>query len=98
MAHSKRFLRHYLWSIIVRELSRSRMISAEAKVGVIALAGLLMSPFVVGSFVWWLLTGKRLPGRLGRWLPPPGAVIVHPFPKQLPADVREWFATRDSSS
>ncbi len=99
MAQSKRLLRHYIWSITVRELSRSRMISAEAKVGVIALTGVLVSPFVVGSFVWWLLTGKRLPGRLGRWLPPPSAVvIVDPFHKQLPADVREWFATRDSSS
>jgi hypothetical protein len=98
MAHSKRLLRHYIWSITVRELSRSRIISPETKVGVIALTGVLMSPFVVGSFAWWLLTGKRLPGRLGRWLPPPSAVMVDPFPKQLPADVREWFATRDSSS
>lgn len=98
MAHSKRLLRHYIWSIAARELSRSRMISARAKVGVIALAGVAMSPFVIGSYAWWLLTGKRLPGRLGRWLPPPNAVIIDPFPKQLPADVREWFATRDSSS
>lgn len=98
MTHPKRFFRHYLWSITVRELSRSRMISPQAKVAVIALAGLVMSPFVVGSFVWWLLTGKRLPGRLGRWLPSPSAVIVDPFPTQLPADVRAWFATRDLNS
>jgi hypothetical protein len=98
MAHSKRLLRHYIWSITVRELARSRSVSAETKVGVIVLTGLLVSPFVISSFVWWLLTGKRLPGRLGRWFPSPTTVIVDPFPKRLPPDVREWFATRDSNS
>lgn len=38
--------------------------------------GLLMSPFVIGSAIWWLLTGRRLPGVLGNCFPPPTTVSV----------------------
>ena len=45
------------------------------------LAGLLASPFVICAFVWWVLTGKRLRGRLGARLLDPTVVRVNVFRK-----------------
>jgi len=95
MRDLKRVLLRYVWTISFHELMRARAIPAEVRVGVLFLAGLLMVPFVLASYIWWLLSGKRLPGRLGRRLPLPNVVVVTPFPKNLPADVHEVL-TRSS--
>jgi len=97
VANLKRMLRRYLWLVASRELMRSRLIPVQTKVvGVVYLA-LLMSPFLIGSWVWWLITGKRLPGPLGRWLQPPTVAIVNAFPKRLPADMQDWLAASDAA-
>lgn len=93
----KRVLLRYVWTICFRELMRARAIPAEVRVGVLFLAGLLMVPFMLASYIWWLLSGKRLPGRVGRRLPLPNVVVVIPFPKNLPADVHEVL-TRSKST
>jgi len=81
----------YAWRIGLREVLRSPRISAETRVVTIVLTGLLISPFVVGSAIWWLLTGRRLPGRLGRWFPPPTTVFVNPIRGGLAPDIREFL-------
>ena len=90
-----RVLLRYGWSIGIRELERTTRISAETKLRVGVLAGIAFSPFVVGSYVWWLLTGRRLPGVVGRILPPRDMtteVLVNPFPKNPPTGMREVLA------
>jgi hypothetical protein len=70
-----------------REALRSPQIPAETKAGALFLAGVVVAPFAVvffgGSFLWWLLTGKRLPGPIGRWTGPPATALVNAYPKQL---------------
>jgi hypothetical protein len=87
----KRVLRSYAWRIGVRELLRCRRIPGQARLTGIVGAGCLMSPFVVGSAIWWLLTGKPLPGRLGHWFPPPTKVTVDPFRGRASSEMRELF-------
>jgi hypothetical protein len=77
------------WAYIAawREALRTQQITAESKAGVLFLAGLVVAPFVVvvfgGAFLWWLLTGKRLPGPIGRWTGPPAMAFLNAYPKQL---------------
>jgi hypothetical protein len=91
----KRLLLRYVSVIVFRELLRTARISAETKLGAATLLGIALLPFGVvlfGSYAWWLLTGRRMPGPLGRVLPPrtmTTEVFVNPFPKQMPADLRE---------
>jgi hypothetical protein len=87
----RRAVWRYAWKNGLRELLRSPLISAEARVTSIVMMGLLISPFVLGSAIWWLLTGKRLPGYLGRWFPPPTTVTVNPIPRGLAPDIREFL-------
>lgn len=77
------------WAYIAawREVLRTSRIRAEIKAGVMFLGGLLVAPFVVvffgTAFLWWLLTGKRLPGPIGRWTGPPAMAFFNAYPKQL---------------
>jgi hypothetical protein len=84
----KRHLIGYVWVIALRELLRVPRIPVEIRRGSVLLAGLLTSPFVISGFAWWVLTGKRLPGRLGAWLHDPTVVRVNMFTK-LPATLLE---------
>ncbi len=85
----KRLLVGYMWTVVLTELERTPRISDEAKVaGVTLLGGFVFAPVVVGAYVWWLMTGKRLPGRLGRWVGSPaklsfGSIPRRPPPKEL---------------
>lgn len=47
----KRVLLRYVWTICFRELMRARAIPAEVRVGVLFLAGLLMVPFMLASYI-----------------------------------------------
>lgn len=80
----KRHLGHYVWTVALRELLRLPQIAPEVKRGVIVLGGVVIAPFVIISYVWWLLTGRRAPTALGGWLSPPGSVHVNVFGKPPP--------------
>jgi hypothetical protein len=85
-----------------REALRTPRVPADAKVSALFLVGAVASPFVVvisgTSFIWWLITGKRLPGRIGQWVGPPSR-LGGGVPKQLtelPPDIRAAMARWDS--
>ncbi len=81
----KRLLVGYLWTVVLTELERSPRISDEAKVvGVTLLGGFVIAPVVVGAYVWWLITGKRLPGRLGSWVGSPARLSFGSSPRRPP--------------
>ncbi|MDQ6731747.1 MAG: hypothetical protein M3022_16040 [Actinomycetota bacterium] len=80
----KRHLGHYVWTVALRELLRLPQIAPEVKRGVIVLGGVVIAPFVIISYVWWLLTGRRAPTALGGWPSPPGSVHVNVFGKPPP--------------
>jgi hypothetical protein len=84
----KRHLVGYVWVVALRELLRIPSVPVEIRRGSVILAGLLASPFVICAFVWWVLTGKRLRGRLGAWLLDPTVVRVNVF-RKLPAILLE---------
>lgn len=87
----KRLLVRYVWTVVLAELERSPHVSDEAKVfGVTLIGGLVVSPVVVAAYVWWLITGRRLPGRLGTWVGSPAKLSFDPFPRRpLPKEVLE---------
>jgi hypothetical protein len=76
----------YAWVIALRELLRLPQIPVEIRRGAVVLAGLVTGPFVISAFVWWVLTGKRLPRALGAWLHDPAVVRVNMF-RKLPASL-----------
>ena len=88
MGEFKRHLIGYASVIAFRELLHLPWIPVEIRRGSVILAGLLTSPFVISAFAWWVLTGKRLPGPLGTWLPDPAVVRVNMF-RKLPATLLE---------
>lgn len=50
---------------LVRGLVRAPRLDAETRIGSVALLGLIVSSGVlvrVGILVWWLVTGRRIPG------------------------------------
>lgn len=59
--------------------------------GAVVFAGAVMAPFVVFvapvARLYWLITGRRLPGPLGRWTPA-SYIVVIPFEDVPPAQVR----------
>lgn len=87
----KRLLVGYLWTVVLTELGRSPRISDETKVvGVTPLGGFVIAPVVVGAYVWWLITGKRLPGRLGSWVGSPAKLSFGSIPRRSsPKEMRE---------
>ena len=95
----KRLLVGYLWTVVLTELERTARISDEAKVaGVTLLGGFVIAPVVVGAYVWWLITGKRLPGRLGSWVGSPaklsyGSIPRRPPPKEMSQAVQRLRST-----
>ncbi len=92
MRELKRHLAGYVWVVVFRELLRVPSVPVELRRGSVILAGLLASPFVICAFVWWVLTGKRLRGRLGAWLLDPTVVSVNVFRKP-PANIYEDSVT-----
>src|SRR5581483_2427960 len=76
-----------LWTALRGEVLRTDLVSAETKTGLTVLAGLVVAPFVTilwgAATVWWLATGKRLPGWAGRIVGPPASWFLHADPKQL---------------
>jgi hypothetical protein len=92
----------YGWTIVVRELEASSRWSPEAKARAGVIAGLVISvPVVLGTAVpygYWLLTGKGPWRRYGF----SSFVVVHPFPKGPPAEIRaalrELFTAAPGSS
>jgi hypothetical protein len=81
----KRLLVGYLWTVVLTELERTPRISDEANVaGVTLLGGFVFAPVVVGAYVWWLITGKRLPGRLGSWVGSPAKLSFGSIPRRPP--------------
>lgn len=102
MRSARRLLVRCVWGIAVREFARAEFVSAETRIAVIVLAGVVVAPFVVvlggGSYLWWLITGRRLPGRLGRWLGPPAETFASqsgPKVASLPPDIREALSRRE---
>lgn len=88
-----------------RELIRCKRVPAESRAGLIVLAAIPIAPAVTltssAAYVWWLATGKRLPGRLGKWLGPPSRFGMSAYPKQvveMPPDIRSVFPNDDSAS
>lgn len=77
----KRHLVEYVWVIALREPLRIPSVPVEMRRGSVILAGLLTSPLVICAFIWWMLTGRRLRGRLGAWLLDPAVVRVNVFRK-----------------
>lgn len=72
------------WTELLRGLLRTPRLDAETKLGSVALLGLLMSPFVlarVGVLIWWQITGRRLPGWLGRQLGHPATFLAWTAPR-----------------
>ena len=101
---AKRLLLRWAWIAAWREVLRTPRIPAETKVGVMFLLGLAAAPFVVlvggAAFIWWLLTGRRLAGPIGRWIGPPSRMLLNASPKQLrqlPPDIprRHVAASRE---
>jgi hypothetical protein len=86
---------------LVRGLLRSDRPDAETKLGSVALLGLVTSPFVLaraGILIWWLLTGRRLPGWLGRQLGHPITFLVSTAPHwraRMPVELRAVLDERD---
>lgn len=78
----------YGWSIVVRELEVSPRWSPRAKAKAGVLVGVAISfpvTFGIGlPYVYWLLTGRGPWERYGF----SSAVVVNPFPRRIPADVR----------
>lgn len=104
MTAAKRLILHWCLVVAVREMLRTPRVSAETKAGVVVLSGVLVSPLVVSvvgaSLIWWLLTGKRLPGLLGRLIGPPALIFVNAYPRQLrrlPPDIRAAFEKAEAS-
>jgi hypothetical protein len=86
-------LARYAWIIALREWMRFDRVRPEVRLGTSAFMGAVLAPFVVFGWpvarLWWLLTGRRLPGRVG-WLFPPPRVFADPFRGDpAPPDVRE---------
>lgn len=81
MSWSRLFAR-YAWIIATREWTRFERVRPEVRLGTSAAAGAVIAPFVVfrwpAARLYWLLTGRRLPGVLG-WLFLPPRVVVIPF-------------------
>ena len=77
MHEVKRLLIRYGWTVAFRELLRTPRIPVELRRGSVILVGLLISPFVTSASVWWLLTGKRIPGPLGAWFSPSPMIRVN---------------------
>jgi hypothetical protein len=63
----------------------------------VVLVALATGPFVISAFVWWVLTGKRLPGPFGAWLGDPPMFRVNVFRKP-PAGLLEDSTTPGLSS
>jgi hypothetical protein len=82
-------LPRYAFTIAYNHWLRWSRFSPDQKVAAMAAAGALLWPLGVlrgCAGLWWLLTGRRAPGRLGHWLGGPPLAIVNPFVKPLPAD------------
>jgi hypothetical protein len=82
----------YGWSIAVRELAASPRWSpaAKARTGV-ALGVALSFPVTAGiviPYVYWLLTGRGPWQKFGF----SSAVVVNPFPRRIPAEIRAALA------
>lgn len=88
----KGLLLRYGWAIALPEWTRWSRIQPEVRVTTTAIAGALIAPFVVFVLpvgrLYWLMTGKRLPGPLGLVATPP-RVLVNPFPESLPSEIRQ---------
>ena len=87
-----RILARYALAIALREWVRCRRVKPEVRLGTTAIAGAVLSPFVVFGWpvarLYWLITGRRLPGALG-WLYPPPRIFVNPIPPGAkPPDLR----------
>jgi hypothetical protein len=82
----------YGWSIAVRELEASPRWSAQTKARAGILAGAAISfPVTFGiavPYLYWLLTGKGPWRRYGF----SSAVVVNPFPRRIPAEIRAAMA------
>jgi hypothetical protein len=92
----KRAAWRFAWRVGLSEALRSPRISAETKVAIAAGITVLFSPFVLSSAAWWLLTGRRLPGILGKCFPPPIRVSVNPRRRRRPPEerIRRDLSTR----
>ena len=98
----RRILLRWAWFFGWRELMRCKRVSAESRAGLMLLAAIPVAPAVAftsaAAYVWWLATGKRLPGRLGQWIGPPSHFGMSAYPKQmveLPRDIRSVFPDND---
>ena len=91
-------LRRYAFVGVIRELMRSDHVPNDLKRRASTFAliiGAIVGPVAVGTYLRWVLTGRRMLGRLGRAFPPRGltnAVYVNPFRGPLPVDIREVLA------
>jgi hypothetical protein len=91
----QRFLLRWAWIAGSRELTRSQRVAAEDKVVLTVAAGIVVAPLVVflfgGAYLWWLFTGKRIPGPVGRWIGAPSRLMMNAHPKQttqMPPEMR----------
>lgn len=90
-----RLLLRWAWSAGSRELTRSHRIAAEDKVVLTVAMGIVVAPFAVvlfgGAYLWWLVTGKRIPGPVGRWIGAPSRLVMNAYPNQttqMPPEMR----------
>jgi hypothetical protein len=91
-----RFAVVYGWSIAVREFEASSRWSPTVKAKTGVLAGIAVSvPVTLGiglPYVYWLLTGKGPWRRYGF----SSSVVVNPFARRTPAEIRtalaEWLS------
>jgi hypothetical protein len=88
------FFLRYGWAIGLREWLRWSRIRPEVRVRTTAVVGAVIAPFVVFVLpvgrVYWLITGRRLPGPL-RLLATSPRIFVNPnpFPDSRPPEIRQ---------
>ena len=78
----KRLVLRWGWDAGWSELNRSRRIPHKEKLALNRVAGAFEVVLLGSAFGWWMLTGKRVPGPLGRWLAPPPLVYMNEYPKR----------------
>jgi hypothetical protein len=88
----KRLVVRYALAIGLREWTWCHRVRPEVRVGVAAFAGAVIAPFVVFvspvARLYWLLTGRQLPGPFGLLTPQPHVLIL-PLPESRPPEIRE---------